>query len=170
MAKTKDLWSQAGYLTVTESGTTTLTFAGLTVFSNILTPKGLILHSVEYNVPDTTIALLLAQPDAVIFGIAGNNDIAAIVLDDASVYDYNRLTVKGFGTPANMNLYRFPIVRDFSELPSGGKLVPADRIYAYVVGVSTATACTIEVRFNFTLKDLSAQEYLELAQALRVLK
>lgn len=170
MAKAKDKWAQIGYIQVVESAANTLTFNGLSVFSNILTPQGLIIHDIEYNVSVADWTLLVAALDEIAFGMGGDDGMTAVALDDAQIYDYNSLHLQVFGTPANAVFSQSPIVRTFDHLPGGGLLVPADRIYMFVRGASLASAVTMECRFHFTLVDLSAQEYIELAQALRVLK
>ncbi len=169
MAKTKDLFAQLGYISITESGANTLTFNGLSVFSNILEPKGLIIHRVEYAVPVSAIALMTAAEDEIAMGLAGDDGLATVALDDAGIYDYKALDRNDFGTAASGVLHVSPLVTDFTKLPGGGILVPADRIYVYVQGAGLASAVTMSARFWFTIKDLSAQEYIELAQALRVL-
>ncbi|GAG65945.1 unnamed protein product [marine sediment metagenome] len=169
MAKGKDKYAQMGYIAVSESGANTLTFGGISVFSNILTPKGLLIHDVKYNVPAASQNLILDEADAVTFGLAGDDTMSAVSLDDAQVYDYNVLGLVVDGAPATSSLIEIPKFIDFSHLPGGGKLVPADRLYAYVQGFSLATPASMNLRFNFTVVDLSAQEYIELAQALRVL-
>lgn len=170
MAKRTDKYSQIGYISLVESAANTLTFAGLSVFSNVLQPQGLLIHKIEYNVSHNSLNLLLAADDYIQFGLGGDDSQTAIALENASTYDYNLYGYKINGTPANGELFLMPVVRDFSQLPGGGKLVPADRIYGYIKGNSVASACVATIRFAYTIIDMSAQEYLELAQALRVLQ
>ena len=169
MAKTKDRFAQMGYLQVTESGSNTLTFAGISVFSNILTPKALLIHRIEYNIPDGELAKVIAEADSIKFGMHGDDSKTSVQLEDAQTYDYNRYGIQEHGTPANATVTRMPWIVKYDDLPGGGKLVPADRIFIWAEGVSLASAVTVSCRFHFTLHELSAQEYIELAQALRVL-
>lgn len=165
----KDEWAQIGYIEVVESAANTLTFNGLSVFSNILTPKGLIIHRVIYNIPSASQILLAASADYIMFGLAGDDSLLAIHLDEARVYDYRTVMRIDYGVAASGNQLDGQFVTDFSSLPGGGLLVPADRIYAYVAGVSLANPVTMQFRFYFTVQDLTAQQYIELAQSLRVL-
>lgn len=171
MAKStqKDEFAQIAYIGVNESAANTLTFNGLSVFSNVLTPKGLLVHAVEYHILPATIDLLAADTDGIRLGLAGTDQITAIEWDDARVYDFNSYVVNFYGTPASQWIFEMPIRVDWSGLPGGGRLLPADRIYGFVQGIALGGAASIEIRFHFTLIDLSAQQYIELAQSLRVL-
>jgi hypothetical protein len=170
MAKAKEQFPQSGYLSVIESAADTLTFNGLSVFSNVLGQKGMVLHRCEYSFDYTSIDRLSANQDGVIFGLAGDDSATTIALDDAEVYDYNLIETVYHGAAASANAYRYPVMKDWTGLPGGGKLVPADRLYGYVAGNNLSGAMALYIRFEYTIVDLSAQEYLELAQALRVLK
>lgn len=170
MAKAKDKFSQVGFISVTESAANTLTFDGISVFSNILTPKAILIHRVYYVLLDDQIDLLLADADVITYGLCGDNSMTAITYDDARVYDLQSVGIHDAGgTPATYTFWKAPVIIDFGTLPGGGKLVPADRLYAFVKGSSLASAVSLSARFEFTLVDLNAQEYIELAQALRVL-
>lgn len=166
----KEQYSQFGYLEVTESAANTLTFGGLSVFSNVLGQKGMIIHRVQYLFSPADIAVLAAADDSVYFGLCGDDSLTTIGLDSASVYDFQRLDLNEYGTAASMLLIRQPFVTDFTGLPGMGKLVPADRVYAFLKGTALASAITVLVRFHYTIIDLSTADYLELAQSLRVLR
>lgn len=170
MAKAKDDFSQLGYMNVVESAANTLTFDGLSVFSNVMSQSAMIIHRVEYSFSAAEIALLVGTGDAYTFGIAGDDGLASISLNDPEVYDYNVLYQHAIGSAADFQIVSLPVMKDFSTQPGGGLLVPADRIYGYVQGISLASAGGVTIRFWFTLKELAAQDYLELAQAMRVLK
>lgn len=168
-ARKKDEFSQIAYMTVTETALNTLTFQGMSVFSNILTPKGMVIHRIEYECPVANQALIAASNDYLTFGIAGDDTLTAIVLSDAKVYDYQTVALREVGTPASAFLFSTMHIIDFTQLPGGGRLVPADRVYMFVEGVSLTGPATVSARLHFTLKDLAPQQYIELAQALRVL-
>ncbi len=169
-AKRKDVFSQIGYVTVTMAAINTLAFNGLSVFSNILTPKGLIIHMAEYFVGTATLQDIDTDGDQFYFGLCGDDSIAAIDQANAQVYDHHGIIrLESAGAAANFILVDTPIVKDFSTLPGGGRLLPADRIYIYAGSGGMTVVGNVTCRFHFTLKDLSAQEYIELAQSLRVM-
>lgn len=166
----KDIFTQLSYLSVTESAANTLTFAGLSVFSNVLSQRGMIIHRVEYDLPAGTVALMVANADAIKYGLTGSDGMTSVSLDDPEAYDINRITRVDIGTAASGFYHNAKLVNDFTTLPGGGLLVPADRLYIYVEGVSLATAATAKARVRYTILDMSAADFLELAQSLRVLK
>lgn len=167
MAKKKDEFSQLAYISIVESAANTLTFNGLSVFSNLLEPKGLVVHRLQYNVASQ--ALLVAADDSMSFGLAGSDSITALSLDDPQIYDMEELVRRDLGTAGSGFYVSTMYIKDLSELPGGGMLVPADRVYGFVAGSSLASAVTVRIRMHFTVLDLTPQQYLELAQTLRVL-
>jgi len=170
MAGKKDQYSQMGYMRVVESAANTLTFAGLSVFSNVLGQKAMIIHRVEYLLSTATPAFLVADADAITFGLGGDDSLTTVALDSPQIYDYNKIVRVDYGTAGVAFWDVEPIVKDYTMLPGGGKLVPADRLFVWAQGVSIASAITVTARFEYTINDLSAQDYLELAQSLRVLR
>lgn len=166
----KDLYSQIGFLTVTESAAATLTFSGITIATAIMQQNGMIIHRVEYEFSPATLAVLNSDQDVWQFGLSGSDNLTAISLNDAEVYDENRLVRMDLGTAGSGLYVNMPIVKDLSTLPGGGKLVPADRVYLFLKGTGTASAGIVNARIHFTIVDLDAAGYLELAQSLRVLK
>jgi len=170
MAKTKDMYSQIAYMTVTESAANTLTFAGMSVFSNILSQQGMILHRAEYLITATAYSQFNSTGDSLKFGLAGDDGLSTISQDDPEVYDQKRIYRIDVGAAAQGVFLNMPIETDFTRLPGGGMLIPADRLYLFAEGTGLAAAVTCSARVHFTLKALSAADYLELAQAMRVLK
>lgn len=166
----KEKWSQIAYINVLESAPATLTFAGLSVFSNILSNQAMIIHRAEYTFRNTDFTALTADQDQMIFGICGSNTIETIVMDNPEVYDYNDLVSKEEGTPEWAALIVQPKIKEWTGLPGHGLLVPADRLFAYVKGISIGSALELTVRVFFSLEELAAADYLELAQAMRVLR
>ena len=169
-SRKSEKFSQIGYLKVEESAANTLTFAGLSVFSNVLSNQGMIIHQVEYSIGSAALQELDAEGDSINFGISGSDSLTTLDLDDPEVYDFNVLRRIDFGTAGSAETIMMPYMKDFSQLPGGGILVPADRLYTYVQGISLVSAITAHCRFRYTLITLSPVDYLELAQTLRVLK
>lgn len=163
-------FSRIAYLSVTESAANTLTFNGLSVFSNVLGQKGMVLKRIEYLVPSTVQELMVGAGDNIAFGLSGSDTISSITLEDPEVYDYNMLGFQLRGTAASFEIEQIPKVKDLTGLPGGGILVPADRLYTWIQGASLASATNMTVRLFYDILDLSPADYLELAQAMRVLK
>jgi len=170
MPTTKELFAQMGYISVTESAANTLTFAGLSVFSNVLGQKGMVIHRIEYDLPPATLLELSGEGDALIFGLSGTNSLTSILLDSPEIYDYESWYIKHIGTAAVALDRKGVVAKSYESLPGQGILVPADRLYAYLKGTGLGNPVNIKARFWYTILDLSAEQYLELAQSLRVLK
>jgi len=166
----KDTYAQLAYISVAESAANTLTITGMSVFSNVLSQQGMMIHRVNYTFPKSTWALLAATNDELNFGVCGDDQIDTITLGDARVYDGHSITRQDAGTAANSRDYHSPITVDLSSLPGGGMLVPADRLFGYAQGANLSGAMSVTIRVFFTLLDMGAADYLELAQALRVLR
>lgn len=166
----KDQFAQIGYLSVTETAANTLTFANLSVFSNVLSNQAIILHKIMYYLPVASLQELAAASDRLRFGIAGSDSMTTPTIDDAEVYDYQEICWLTFGTAGNAVIQEMVVEQDYNNMPGGGLLVPADRIFLFAMGQSLSSATTVQVRFFFTLKSLSPQDYLELAQSMRVLR
>ena len=171
MAKSKDVYSQLGYLNIVESAANTLTFGGLSVFSNVLGQKGMLINRVEYLPTAASVGLVIADGDELNFGLSGTDNFTATPeLDDPQTYDRNYFRLEASGVPASAIMYYMPMVKSFSDLPGGGLLIPADRLYGWVEGGNLASNVTMRIRFWYQIFEMSAPEYLELAQAMRVLR
>jgi len=166
----KESFSQIAFMTVTESAANTLTFAGLSVFSNVLAQKGMLIHRVQYTVTAADYGYFNSTGDALQMGLAGSDGLASVSLQDPEVYDEARIYRIDVGAAAQGVFVEAPIIHDFNPLPGGGKLVPADRLYVYALGTGLATPSTINCRVDYTLLDMAPADYLELAQAMRVLR
>jgi len=168
--KIQDQFANVMHLTVTQSGVDTFTVGdavqlGVGLFQN----AALIIHEIEYYLGKATYQALDADGDRVNIGVVGDNTIASLQYNDPRVYDMQGWTLRlesgvGFEVlPTN-----FKVIRGFDKLPGGGMIVPADKIYLSCYSDGTGIANTADVRIRFTIKELKANEYLELAQSLRV--
>lgn len=166
----KDNYSQVAYIAVTESAPNTLTFNGVTLISNLLSQQGMVIHRVLYNISVATMEELAQTGDAYTYGLAGDDNLSSVIINQAEVYDFNRLVKLLTLTGDSALIENCTKVVDFTGLPGGGKLVPADRVYIFTMGTALVAATTIGCRIDFTIVDLGAADYLELAQSLRVLK
>jgi len=166
----KDAYANLAYMNVTESAANTLTFNGLTVVSNILANNAMLIHRVEYTVAVATLNEIAADGDTFTFGLTGSNTLTTTLLDDPEVYDEQRLCRQDAGTAGNAIVYRMPLVADWSQMPGGGRLVPADRIFVFAEGTAMGNPGEITARVYFTIIDMTPADYLELAQSLRVLR
>jgi hypothetical protein len=167
-----DEFSQVAALTVTEPAANTLTFVQLQGTSpGLFSHTAWIINQVEYYPAADDIGLLLQNAgDWVEFGISTTNKLTVLGISDANIVDIAQL-ITGQGAPAadQAHIHRLPIVRDFSNLPGGGLIIPAYPLYGFVAGIGLANPFTVYIRLRFITKELKPDEYIELVEASRII-
>lgn len=169
---TSDKFCNIAALTVTESAANTLTYTKLEFGTAVFEKVGLLLHRLELffnpgvaDIPQTedsgTVALTIGNSLASILTIAAYSDPAII----DKFFICNKIS----GTPAVQFWTTGPMIHDFSGLPGGGILVPAQPIYAAIQGLSAANPLTASLRMLFTYLPLKPEEYWELVSSRRVI-
>jgi hypothetical protein len=97
-----------------------------------------------------------------------SNLLSSLTLQDASVVDMFELEVL-MATAVGFAFQPQPLIRDFSSLPGGGRLVLPYPLYLAAKGTSLATATSPACRIYFTERDLGDSEWMELVQQTRLL-
>lgn len=167
MAKREDKYIQYASITTLETAANTLTFGQLQTGGMLFQRRAMIFHRIEYNFG--AVSGFDAEADLLEMAIVTNNQITSLALSDPNVVHYTSARRVDFGTAASAQLYLMPIPHDFSQLPGGGLIVPAHPIYLAVQGTSLAAAQSVTARIYFTIVELSAQEFVELVEALRII-
>ncbi len=166
----KDLYANKFYQTVTESGTSTLTFSEIRTNVSIFEKTAWILHRLEYYWSQATLFLLIAAQDVIEMALTASDQIADLSPGNPSVIDRCDKFYMNYGTAASGFHVDMPIVRDFSGLPGGGLIVAPRPLFLAVQGASLAGPATVEMRGYFTQKELKADEYLELIDFYRIVQ
>jgi len=178
MAKNKVVTSRRGgidefssivYQTVTESGANTLTFGQVQTGYGSLDKIAWIIHKIEWYMPTATKNLLLANDDIIALALVTSNLLTSLSLADASMIDLMELQ-KHQETQVGYELWPQPIIRNFTDLPGGGKLVLPYPLYIAIKGTSLASAGTGACRLYFTERALESNEWMELVQQTRLLQ
>lgn len=171
MAKARiDKYVNTAYAEVTETGTNTLTFKQIDTGVSIFEKTAWIIHRIYWYFNRTQIAKLVASSDSIAVAVTLSNKMTDLELDDISVVDMLELLLFIKGTPASANVYQVPWVRDFTNLPGGGLIVPPRPIYVAVRGYGLSNAVTVAARVLFTHKELAPDEYWELVEATRIIQ
>lgn len=167
--KMGDQFANIAYLAVSESVAGTLKFARLEMANNLLSEKAaLIIHRTEIYLDGPQI--MNAALDGVICALTLTDRITAINdLSQPEILMALTLTRYDFGAAATGALEEKPRVRDFSSLPGGGLLVPADRLYLGVQGIGLTGVAAASCRLYYTVKSLDTADYWELIEARRVM-
>jgi len=168
-SKTGDKFANLAYLTVTESGTDTLTFAQLQLASNLMSEKAaLIIHKAEFTL--TNPAVLNSTTDFTDVGLCLSDRVTSLAdFAQPELLFFKRVQRLDFGTAASGGLYQWPLELDFSRLPGGGILVPADRLYIGCKSTGASGANGAQMRLFYTVMPLDVSDYWELIEARRVM-
>lgn len=172
MAKSKvqDQYPQFMSLAVTQSAANTLTFGHVAVGTSIFDYAAFLIHRIEIKLARAAYNDLKAVADQLTVAICGSNTITDIYdFSNPQIYDIGTFVPIDQGTVASFLILEHPMIHDFTGLPGGGILVPAQDIYIGCQTSGFAAAATATVRLYYTIKALEASDYIELAQRLRVL-
>lgn len=169
MPPKKDLFDQFMWMQTTMSAANALTFGEVTLGMSIFEYAALIITRIEYKLSRPSFAELVVNADQVSMAVTGSDSIADLELNRPEVYDAAHYAVAVSGTPATAQLMPLPIVHDFTTMSGGGLLVPAQNVFFGIDSVGAAGALTALARVYYHVKALSATDFIELVQRLRVL-
>jgi len=164
-AGVKDQYSNVGYGTVTEGGANTLTFAEIQTNVSVFEKIAWVIQRIEWYIPLATRSLLLDASDQFEMALCSSNTLTSLSLGNPAVIDLYAL----LGSAVTAHIAS-PIIRDFSMLPGGGRIIAPRPLHLGLKGTSVASAGTISCRFLFTMKELSADEYIELVDFYRIVQ
>lgn len=159
----KDTYSNIAIAQVTASAANTLTFAQIIFGVGLFQGVALLVHRVNWYPHSTTLRELVAATDALFMALTTSNKLTSIedVLDPSIIALRSRISV-GAAT-ADWDL---PLVTDFTSLPGGGKLVPANPMFIAIKQSGAAAAGLIRATMDFTFVSLDSDAYLELLQSM----
>jgi hypothetical protein len=164
-----DNFANLANLAITESAANTLTFEELKTGAGVFEKMAMVIHRIEYETTVSVLALLAAGDDELEVAWVTSDQITGLAKDKAQVIDRLRVMPFWKGSPASATVEYFPLVHDFSTLPSGGIIVPATDLYLACKGTSVASASYWRSSIYFTYRSLKAEEYWELVEATRAL-
>jgi hypothetical protein len=164
--KNTDVYANIAYLNVVESAANTLTWARLDIAQmGFLQEKkfGMLIKKVAWVPSYATEQLLVAANDSFNMAITTSDAITVLSQYYAEVVLMRSKRIAWYGAPANAIPYDVPYYDDLTSI--GGLLVPADRIYLGIQGVSLASACTIQARVYYSMVELAVDQYWELVES-----
>jgi hypothetical protein len=165
----KDRFDQFMFLSVTMSAANTLTFSEVAIGGAVFEYAGLIFTRIEYYPAADLFDDLASSTDTVDIALTGSNGLADLSVDQAQLYDRLSLNAAAFGTPANVIQHALPFVHDFSTMPGGGLMVPAQTLYIGMVTAGFGAATSASVRAYYHIEKLTAADFVELVQRYRIL-
>lgn len=165
-----DQFANYAIISVTESAANTLTFKKLETGISITEKVAWILSRVEYFVTPINSTQWAQADDGIDWGLSLSNAFTTPGLAENTIIDLNFVARKDFGTAASAILLHGPWVKDFSQLPGGGILVPPTPLYLFAKGATAAAAHTVVARIHYTTLQLAIDQYWELVESRRVLE
>lgn len=165
-----DKFVNKAFIQVIESAANTLTFAELATGVAIFEKVAWIIHRIHWFVGKAVLKEIIADTFSITYALTGNNKMNQLSLDDPGVYDMQAIICASTAAPANFVVHTIPVVRDFSTLPGGGIIVPPRPIFIAAVGGGLAAPASVQVRIEYTVRELKADEYWELVEATRILQ
>lgn len=132
---------------------------------------GLILHRIEYYIDQTARALLLDDSDAGQGGLVTGNTLTTILPNNPGVVDTWMLQRKKYGAAATGWDENTPqLIRDYTNLPGGGLLIPPNPLYMAAKGISLAAAFYFYYRIYYTTVSLNDAGFREMWQTWNALR
>lgn len=167
--RANDKFSNIAFLRCQESAVDTLTFAQLAMANNLSDQKAaLIINRAEMTF--TNLGSLNSNGDMVDAALCLSDRVTPLYdLSQPEILFYFRVQRWDMGAAASAALYEYPLIRDFTELPGGGLLVPADRLYLGIKSTGAASVDAAELRIYYTVMQLKTEDYWELVEARRVM-
>jgi hypothetical protein len=168
-SKAGDKFANIAFLSVTESAANTLTFKALAMANNLLSEKAaIIIHRAEWQT--NARGYMNSTGDYHEIVLALSDRITAIYdLSQPEILMYNSISRLDLGVAASGLILDGLFARDFTSLPGGGVIVPADRLYIGAQGTGLSAASVTTMRIYYTVLALDVSDYWELIEARRVM-
>lgn len=159
----KDLYANKAYGLVTMSAANTLTFGQIQMGVGLFQGIALVIHRVLWYPSWGTLKEIVAATDILSFALTTSNRLTGLVdISDPAIITRKAIAAIGVGTEP----YHLPIISDFTTLPGGGKLVPANPLWIGCTSSGFAAAGEMRAELEFTFVELADREYLELIQTM----
>lgn len=159
----KDMYANRAYGEVTMSAANTLTFAAIQMAVGLFQGIAMLIHQINWRPAITSIREMVAATDSLQMAITSSNRLTSIVdVSEPAIIDQKHF----IGVGANVAMEKEPYTTDWSMLPGGGKLIPANPLFIGANSGGFAAAATIRCELLFTFVQLNDRDYMELIQGL----
>lgn len=166
---TTDQFANLAIISVTESAANTLTYKKLETGISLSEKVAWIISRVEFSSGELSPTIFNGSADELRIALTVSNSMATLVGTDPMVLDFLKITRYDYGTAATAVMSIQPIIKDYTNLPGGGIIVPPQPLYLAAAGVGLTAAVTVVCRIYYTLLPLAVDQYWELIEARRVL-
>jgi hypothetical protein len=137
---------------------------------NINEKVGWILHRVEFD--HTAAAANWTVNERLVFGIAASPQVHGVHGNALTIPSVHGAIIRTCLSAYAANLCQVdtrPFLLDFSDLPSGGKLVPPQPLYIFSDNIGMGAPGTLTFRIYYTQIALSTEEYWEMVETYRTI-
>jgi len=168
MAKAKvpiDQFANRAIVELTMSAANTETFEQINFGVGLFQGVGLVLHRVEYVLDRASLTELVGNSDEVRLAITTRDSLTSLMPVSQDVICYWETAIHGQPAASQENYY-LPFVRDFSDLPGTGLIMPANPLFFAMDTVGFVAAGYASCILYYTFKELSDKDYIELIQTL----
>ena len=165
----RDRFANIMTFTVTESAAGTVTFAEVITNVGIDSARrsgvAILIDEIDYYIDIGTLSLMTTDGDDVIAAITISNNVPTLhAMNDRRILDGITITRQDYGVAAGGGLVVQPFVKQFFP-----PLIMAERsIYLGATGVGLATPATVSARIFYRTHQITAEEFVEIAEVFRL--
>lgn len=167
-----EMYPNVATIELTESAANTLTYVQLQTGVSMQEKVAWIIHRIEYYL-DLLSGTLNTDGDSLTVALLNSNRFttiaSAVTYKDPAWIDGAIARRVDLGAAASGFLTIAPMVKDFTNLPGGGMLIPPIPVFGAIQGVGLGAAGHSLMKLFYTVKTLSTDEYWELVEARRTL-
>jgi len=165
-----DEFANYAILSVQESAVNTLTFKKLETGIGLLEKVAWVIARIEYSIDSYSDAQFNASGDTLTYGMCISNAFASPGMSESTIIDYNLVSRQDFGAAGSGAIMFRPVIKDFTNLPGGGILVPPTPLYIFAKGTGLVAQAYVVARIHYRLLKLSIDQYWELVESRRVIE
>ena len=146
---TADKFANVAFADITQSAINTLGLEPVRFAVGIFQGVGLIIHRILYYPTSATARQVVGATDNISFGLTTTDAITAIDdITQPSIID--RHTLLGVGV--NVEPVKIPFITDWTQLPGGGRILPANPIYLALDsgGLATVGRCSRRISRSYS--------------------
>lgn len=162
----QDVYPNRALFNVTLSAANTLTFQQIRFGMGLFQGTAIIVNRIDWHLDMVTVHEIITNGDEVRMALTNRDDITALAMDNMNVLAMNEVTAIVVGTVVGIMHFRNPIVQDFSNLPGGGLIIPANPLFIGAVSLGITAAITVQAVMYYQTKVLADADYIELVQSL----
>ena len=160
-----DVYPNRAFFSVLMSAANALTFTPIRFGTGIFQGTALIISRLDWYVqgPLNEVA---DTSDEIAMALTNRDDLVALKSNNMNILALNVLNVFASGTPASAQIFQNPMISDFSGLPGGGLIFPANPLFMALHSTGLASAAEVDCMMYYTTKTLADADYIELVQSL----